>query len=172
MDKFASIGNLCKELVFDIIAPYKYTKVEELLSDDEISSTEKSVKCTALAVGNLFTNAMMLSIDVIKRVSASVHNGYLVYIQTDDIHIDEDQQLNDSEDDSEDEPIDLPKTEMPSELDKASEINRECDKDTCDDCTDCDKNTSGSSEDCKCEKETCDDCDNCDDCSKNATQEK
>jgi len=167
MDKFTSIGNLCKELVFDIIAPYKYTKVEELLSDDEISGAEKSVKCTALALGNLFTNAMMLSIDVIKKVSASVYNGYILYVQTDDIHIDEDQQLNDSEDESEDEPDNTPKTEMSSELDKASVVNRECEKETCDDCTDCDKNiTSGSREDCKCEKETCDDCDDCDDCSK------
>jgi hypothetical protein len=162
MDKFASIGNLCKELVLDIIAPYKYTKVEELLSDNEISGAEKSVKCTALALGNLFTNAMMLSIDMIKKVSASVHNGYMIYIQTDDIHVDEDQQLNDSEDES----VDTPKPQ----LDKASFANRECEKETCDDCTDCDKNViSGSSEDCKCEKETCDDCDDCDDCSKGGT---
>lgn len=128
MDKFASIGNLCKELVLDIVSPYKYTRVEELVSDEEISAVEKSAKCTALAVGNLLTNAMMLSIELIKKVSISVHDGYMLYVKTDDIHVDEDQQLNDSEDESV-----YTKAEISDEINKSTSIDCEYEEETCDD---------------------------------------
>ena len=70
MDKLINIGYLCKELVTDWISPNRNVHMENLLDDITIDTQfERHSKCIAIATGNIFTNILILNIDIIKQIT-------------------------------------------------------------------------------------------------------
>ena len=96
MNKFDSFKNLCKEVALDVVAPYKHTNVEEVLSLDEIGNIEKSAKCTVIAINNVVTNVLMITIEVLKSVCNNINDSYVNYMTNVEEHK---QILNDDSDD-------------------------------------------------------------------------
>ena len=80
MNKFDSFKNLCKEVALDVVAPYKHTNVEEVLSLDEIGNIEKTAKCTVIAINNIVTNVLMITIEVLKNVGNNINDSYVNYM--------------------------------------------------------------------------------------------
>jgi preprotein translocase subunit SecF len=129
------MSNLCKELFFDVISPYKHSRVEDLVSDLTIdNSIERNIKCIALAIGNVFTNTLMLSIDLIKGTSITVHEKFQDYIQNRELEDSDEEEDDDGDDEKNDqessEEIDRLETKEDEKHDNAQDNSSDDERDS------------------------------------------